>query len=248
MDCVLLISNDQSQIDLFKEHLHREGLSVKAVSWNPPYQGFNEGSFDLIVVNVDMPGTGRFELLRNLRERTVAPILALVEEADEISRIVALEMGADDCLSKLVNPRELVARVHALRRRFLSGLNSSPTETSPTEVSVNGVTVNRQTWTVHCENRELALTALELNLLFELMQGAGCVLTRQYLIEKVLQRKFDPFDRSIDMHICNLRKKLGVDRQGRERIKTIRGAGYVFIGPQQNMNRPDLTIAAQTVP
>ena len=159
-------------------------------------------------------------------------MLILTAPSNDSDRILGLEIGADDYLPKPFNPRELVARVRAiLRRTHLTFPATAPS--SRDRLSVGDVELNKGAWLVHRANELIELTAIEFQLLEALLQAPGRVLTRQELVEKVLGRHFSPFDRSIDMHICKLRRKLGKGIDGKDRIKTIRGVGYRYLNSSE---------------
>ncbi len=217
---VLLIDDDVELCALLNEFLKREGFQVEVE--NEGRRGLEHalaGGADLIVLDVMLPGIDGFEILRQLRQKSRVPVLMLTARAEDVDRIVGLELGADDYLAKPFNPRELAARVRAILRR---------TEARPSErsrIEVNGVTLDPASREVSLEGKPVELTTLEFEILENLMRAAGRVLSRDDLMETLYNRKTTPFDRSIDMHISHLRKKLETDRT---RIKTIRGVGYQF--------------------
>jgi len=150
----------------------------------------------------------------------------LTARGDDVDRIVGLEIGADDYLPKPFNPRELVARIRAILRRTGSEASSSVAPAKP--LIVGDIELDPGTRVVRRASKSVALTAVEFDLLEKLLRGAGRILTREDLSKEVLGRSTSPFDRSIDMHISNLRKKLGHRVHGVERIKTVRGVGYIY--------------------
>src|SRR5437868_1096301 len=170
-----------------------------------------------------LPGLNGFEVLRRIRDKSRVPVLLLTARGEDVDRIVGLEIGADDYLPKPFNPRELVARIRAILRR-----TAAKTETEvPDVICVGDVDLDPATRTVHHRGKPVELTSVEFGLLHVLLREAGRVVTREALVDEVLGRKFSPFDRSIDMHVSKVRKKLG-DSDSEEHIKTIRGAGYIF--------------------
>jgi two-component system response regulator CpxR len=190
-----------------------------------------------------------FEVLRRLRagsdEASRVPVVMLTAHGDEVDRIVGLELGADDYVSKPFNPRELLARIQAILRRVSlekldqvtlgksNGavevqLNSNTSGSLPPHLRVNDVDIDVKARTVHCAGQELELTAMEFDLLAALLHAAGQVVTREELATDVLKRKLLAFDRSLDMHISKLRRKLGPAPGGAERIKTVRAVGYIY--------------------
>jgi len=184
--------------------------------------------FDFVILDVMLPGINGFEVLRRLRAQSGVPVLMLTARGDEVDRIVGLEIGADDCLSKPFNARELVARIHAILRRSRYEVDSPGSRRYPGVLTVGDVCLDSGTRTVHQGDSAVELTAVEFDLLELMLRSAGRVLSRDLLAAKVLDRQLSPLDRSIDNHISQLRKKLGARREGFERIKTIRGVGYLY--------------------
>jgi two-component system, OmpR family, response regulator CpxR len=173
---------------------------------------------DLIVLDVMLPGMDGFEILRRLRPESRVPVLMLTARGQDVDRIVGLELGADDYLPKPFNPRELVARIRAILRR----LESKP---SGGRIEINGVTLDPGTREVFLDGKRVELTTVEFDILEQLMRAAGRVLSRDALMEALYNRKATAFDRSMDMHISHIRRKLTGDRP---LIKTVRGIGYQF--------------------
>jgi two-component system, OmpR family, response regulator CpxR len=165
-----------------------------------------------------LPGLDGFEILKRLRAESKTPVLMLTARGQDVDRIVGLELGADDYLPKPFNPRELSARIKAILRRTEAKSNRG-------RVEVNGVVLDPGTREVTCEGKPVEITTLEFDILEQLMRNAGRVVSRDGLMESLYNRKATPFDRSIDMHVSHLRRKL---EGGRPVIKTIRGVGYQF--------------------
>lgn len=186
------------------------------------------GNFDLLILAGMLPGINGFEILRRLRARSRIPVLMLTMPDDDIDRIVGLEIGADDCLAKPFNPRELVARIHAVLRRSRYDYQGHGIRRYPSILAVGDVRLDSSTRTVYRNGNQVRLTALEFDLLEHLLHSAGMVVSREEIATKVLGRQLSPLDRSIDNHISRIRKKLGPRFQGYERIKTIRGVGYLY--------------------
>jgi len=167
-----------------------------------------------------LPGIDGFEILRRLRQKSKVPVLMLTARGEDVDRIVGLELGADDYLAKPFNPRELAARIRAILRRF------EPHSAAPSNrIETNGISLDPGAREVFCHGKRVELTTFEFDILEMLMRSAGRVLSRDTLMENFYNRKATPFDRSIDMHISHLRKKL---EGGDDLIKTIRGVGYQF--------------------
>ncbi len=172
------------------------------------------------MLDVMMPGTDGFDALRRIREHSRTPVLMLTARGDTQDRIRGLEMGADDYLPKPFDPAELVARIRAILRR------SAPQRPVAAMIAIGDIQLDGGARTVRLTGVPVDLTTVEFDLLAALMRVAGSTVSREDLVRNVLGRDFSPFDRSIDTHVCNLRRKLGADR-----IKGVRGAGYLFASP-----------------
>ncbi len=217
---MLLIDDDAELCSLLGEFLKREGfeISVETDGRRGLARALAE-THDIIVLDVMLPGIDGFEILRQLRQKNRVPVLMLTARAEDVDRIVGLELGADDYLGKPFNPRELAARIRAILRR---------TEDHGEErgrIEVNGVTLDPGSREVSVDGTRVEMTTLEFDILEILMRSAGRVLSRDALMQVLYNRKTTPFDRSIDMHISHLRKKLELSRT---LIKTVRGVGYQF--------------------
>lgn len=215
---VLIIDDDTELCALLQEFLEREGFGV--TSENDGLRGLElaaTGNFDLVVLDLMLPGIDGFTLLKRLRARSRVPVLMLTARGEDEDRIVGLDLGADDYLAKPFNPRELLARVRAVLRRAQVR--------SKGRIEVNGVLIDPGTREVFCDNRPVEMTTLEFDILETLVRSAGSVVSRDALMEAMYNRKATPFDRSIDMHVSHLRRKLETDRT---LIKTVRGIGYQF--------------------
>ena len=225
MDHVLVVDDDIELCALVQEYLTAEGFSLKAV--HDGEQGLQQamtGEYSLVVLDVMLPGINGFEVLRRIRSVSKIPVLLLTARGEDVDRIVGLEIGADDYLPKPFNPRELVARIRAILRRTKP---ASAADGIPEVLSVGDVELDPATRSVQHRGKPVDLTSVEFGLLQVLLREAGRVVTREALVDEVLGRKFSPFDRSIDMHVSKVRKKLG-DSGSEDYIKTIRGAGYIF--------------------
>lgn len=217
---LLLIDDDVELCGLLKEFLKREGFSLEVE--HEGRRGLDRaaaGGWDLVILDVMLPGMDGFAILRELRKKSRMPVLMLTARGEDVDRIVGLELGADDYLPKPFNPRELAARIRAILRR----MEARPAEHGPLEV--NGVTLDPASRQVMVDGQPVEMTTLEFEILEMLMRAAGRVLSRDSLMEALYNRKTTPFDRSIDMHISHLRRKLELSRP---LIKTIRGVGYQF--------------------
>lgn len=226
MNKVLIIDDDEELCDLVSEYLSVEGFTVE--SMNDGEAGLNRaraGGFDLVILDVMMPKKNGFDVLRELRQTSRLPVLMLTARGDDMERIVGLEIGADDYLPKPFNPRELVARIRAILRRA-SG--EATDQTLPEKVVIEDLELSASSRSATIARTEIILTSLEFDLLAALARHAGTVVKKEELSETVLERELSPYDRSLDMHISNLRKKLGLRPDGTERIKTIRSVGYIY--------------------
>jgi two-component system, OmpR family, response regulator CpxR len=231
MDQILVIDDDVELCSLVGEYLASEGFRVEAV--HDGERGLEvafKGDYVLVVLDVMLPGINGFEVLRRLRSVSRIPVLLLTARGEDVDRIVGLEIGADDYLPKPFNPRELVARIRAILRR--TG-EEKPGATVPELVRVADIELDPATRTVRRSGKPVDLTSVEFSLLEALLRDAGRVVTRERLATLVLGRKFSPFDRSIDMHVSKVRKKLGDTDGGTEYIKTVRGVGYIFALPRE---------------
>jgi two-component system, OmpR family, response regulator CpxR len=218
---ILLIDDDAELCSLLTEFLKREGFTVDCEhEGNRGLERALSPEVDLVVLDVMLPGIDGFEILRRLRTQSKVPVLMLTARGEDVDRIIGLELGADDYLPKPFNPRELAARIRAILRRY----EHRPPATSA-RLEVNGVALDPASREVLAHGKRVELTTFEFDILEMLMRGAGRVLSRDALMENFYNRKATPFDRSIDMHISHLRKKL---EQGSPLIKTIRGVGYQF--------------------
>ena len=227
-ECVLIIDDDIELCELVTEYLETEGFGVEVIhDGTDAVERAVSGSYGLIILDVMLPGANGFEVLRRIRSRSQIPVLMLTARGEEVDRIVGLEVGADDYLPKPFNPRELVARIRAiLRRTHSDGSQSTPPQ--PRSLSLGDIDLDTGTRMVHRSGQALELTTVEFELLEVFLRAAGSVMKREELVERVLGRSFSPFDRSIDMHVSNLRKKLGPHKDGSERIKSIRSVGYLY--------------------
>ncbi len=230
MPKILVIDDDQELLGLLQDYLRDEGLACAGASG--PEQGLREarsGTVDAVVLDVMLPGMNGFEVLRLLRaeEKTQdLPVLMLTARGEEIDRVVGLEMGADDYLGKPFSPRELVARLRALLRRSRRG---APQEREIR--AVDDIVLQQNALCVTVGGRQQELSMPELRLLRLLLQRPGQVVGREFLYKEILGHPAYPTDRSLDMLVSRLRKKLGPRTDGRERIKAVRGEGYMYLTP-----------------
>jgi two-component system response regulator CpxR len=230
MDRVLIVDDDVELCDLLRQYLASEGLAVDATHDGARgAEAALRGEHDLVVLDVMLPGMSGFDVLRRVRAASAVPVVMLTARGDDVDRIVGLELGADDYLAKPFNPRELVARIRAVLRRTRA---ASPAP-DPEVVAVGDVALDKGSRTATRTGEVVSLTTAEFDLLEVLLLLAGRVATRDDIARRVLGRELSAFDRSIDMHVSNLRKKLGPHATGLERIKSIRGVGYLYTVPGQ---------------
>jgi two-component system, OmpR family, response regulator CpxR len=224
VDRILVIDDDVELCSLVSEYLRPEGFQVESAhDGNSGLTRALSGDHALVVLDVMLPRLNGFDVLRKMRDSSRIPVLLLTARGEDVDRIVGLEIGADDYLPKPFNPRELVARIRAILRRT-RGKGETPV---PEVIRVGDVELDPATRSVQHRGKPVELTSVEFGLLQVLLREAGRVVTREALVDEVLGRKFSPFDRSIDMHVSKVRKKLG-DSGSEDYIKTIRGAGYIF--------------------
>ena len=220
---VLLIDDDAELCALVTRFMAGAGFAVDAATNGR--QGVMRalsGDYKLILLDVMMPDMNGFDVLRRIRAESRIPVLMLTARGDTLDRVLGLEMGADDYLPKPFDPPELAARVRAILRRG----SVQPAGHAP--VVVADVELDADTRTVRKKGTLIDLTTVEFDLLAALVRAAGSTVSREDLARDVLGREFSPFDRSIDTHVCNLRKKIGLLEDGTERIKGVRGAGYLY--------------------
>ena len=237
MERILIVDDDVELCELVAEFLGPEGFDIEAV--HDGQQGLARalsGEHVLVVLDVMLPGMNGLEVLRRLRAQTQVPVIILTARGDDVDRIVGLEIGADDYLPKPFNPRELLARIRAILRRSQQTVS---TETAAGQkITIGEVTLDPASRTVRRSGEPVELTSVEFSLLEILMRAAGHVVTREQIANDVLGRKFMAYDRSIDMHVSKIRRKLGPQADGDERIKTIRGVGYIYARPEESRETP----------
>ncbi len=228
MNKLLIIDDDVELCAVLSERLREDGFELDAAYDGKTGLEFaRSGSYALVILDVMLPRLGGMDLLRQLRSRSSVPVLMLTARGEDIDRIIGLETGADDYLAKPFNPRELVARIKAILRR----LDDRREGTS--RLSAGDIVVDVDVREASIHGRVLHLTTIEFSLLEALVRNPGRTLSREYLTDAALGRELGLFDRSIDVHISNLRRKLGEDR-GVEYIKTIRGGGYLLAPRRPN--------------
>ena len=232
MHRILIIDDDEELCELVSEYLTAEGFATEAVyDGETGLQKARSGAYDLVTLDVMLPKKNGFDVLRELRQTSKIPVLMLTARGEETERIAGLESGADDYLPKPFNPRELAARLRAILRRVAAAEMSTPGDYD--KLIVDDVEVQLSARSAVRGGADLNLTSVEFDLLAELLRSAGKVVKKEDLSETVLERKLSPFDRSLDMHVSNLRKKLGNREHDAEIIKTIRSVGYIYTLPNE---------------
>lgn len=227
MNRVLLIDDDPGLCDLLGQLLELEGFHMSfAYDGQAGLDMALKSDFNLILLDVMLPKFNGFEVLKRLREQKQTPVLMLTAKGDEIDRVVGLEIGADDYLPKPFNDRELIARMRAIIRRT----NLTHDENNQDTLQKIGdlkIDIARQE--VFCQDKLIILTSTEFALLNALSQQVGQLISKEALSLNVLGKQLMPYDRSLDMHLSNLRKKLPLRADARPRVKTLRGKGYIWL-------------------
>ena len=227
---VLIIDDDRKLCRLIQDYLSPMGYSVESVHTGP--EGVDRATaetWQAVILDLMLPGMDGFEVLKRIRSRSEVPVLMLTARGDEADRIVGLEIGADDYLPKTFSTRELLARLRAVTRR---SARTAPSEGSaPEEIRVGLLHIMPETRRAVLDDRPLDLTPVEFDLLTSLAKAKGRVRSREALLEEIRDRNYDVFDRSIDVHISALRRKLDDDPKEPCFIRTYRGAGYMLINP-----------------
>lgn len=225
MNRILIIDDDTELCGLVTRFLKSEGFAVdRAVDASQGISCALSGTYALVMLDVMMPDLSGFEVLRQIRASSRTPVLMLTARGDTQDRVLGLELGADDYLPKPYDPAELAARIRAILRRSESLKNSNASG----PLAVDDIELTPATRAVNRNGKPIELTAVEFDLLEALMEVAGTVVKREDMVRTVLGREFSPYDRSIDTHVCNLRRKIGRLKDGTDRIRSIRGTGYVY--------------------
>ena len=222
-ETILIVDDDEELCALVSRYLRREGFEVAAV--HDGLAGVEQalsGNFALVILDVMLPGQNGLDALRQLRRQSLVPVIMLTARGDDVDRIVGLEIGADDYLPKPFNPHELVARIRAILRR------SAAVKDAPEILREGDLELDGGARTVRCAGEPVALTGAEFDLLALLLRRAGQVVPREELVQTVLGRPLLGYDRSIDTLVSNLRRKLGAHPDDAERLRAVRGVGYVY--------------------
>jgi two-component system response regulator CpxR len=228
---ILLIDDDAELAELLTEYLETENFKVTSCldGASGLAKAFDD-SFDLILLDVMMPILNGFEVLKALGGNHKTPILMLTAKGDDNDRILGLELGADDYLAKPFKHRELLARIKAILRRIsiVKSQNTAEVNAPNQQLTINHVKVNQATREITCRDHLLELTGTEYLVLVYMIENHSKIISKAEMSEQVLQRKLSPYDRTVDVHVGNVRRKLLVI-DPIDKMKTVRGAGYVFL-------------------
>ena len=231
---ILLVDDDRELTELLREYLVPLGYEVEAVHRGPDgVERATTEEWHAVILDVMLPGMDGFEVLKGIRKKSTVPVLMLTSRGDETDRIVGLEVGADDYLPKTFSMRELLARLRAVTRRAVQTPVAQKDDAALPEVIVGPVRVNPNTRVALLHDKPLALTPVEFEFLHSLARARGRVKTREQLLDEIRDREWEVFDRSVDVHIAALRRKLGDDAKQPRFIRTLRSAGYMFIDPER---------------
>ena len=214
---------------MLREYLEPEGFAVTTAPDGP--NGLEKAfstRYDLILLDINLPGMNGLEVLRGIRSRQDTPVLVLSERTGEVDRVVGLELGADDYLPKPFSPREFLARTRAILRRTQDRPDKGTSPPRDGRIVVGDIELDAGSRVVHRNRKRLELTSVEFNILEMLLEAAGRVVTRDQLSAVALGHPLSPYDRSLDVHLSRIRKKLGRRFAGNDRIKTVRGIGYIY--------------------
>jgi DNA-binding response OmpR family regulator len=230
---ILLVDDDRKLCALLADYLDPLGYEVVAVHTGPAgIESATGEAWHAVILDVMLPGMDGFEVLKAIRKVNTVPVLMLTGRGDETDRIVGLEVGADDYLPKTFSMRELLARLRAVTRRAVNTATPSAPENEP-DIVVGPLHISPSMRVATLDDIPLQLTPVEFDILAALARAKGRVKSRERLLEEIRDREWEVFDRSIDMHISALRKKLGDDVHAPRFIRTLRSAGYMLLDPSQ---------------
>lgn len=230
MHQLLLADDDIVLCDMLRQYLEAEDFKIDmAHDGETALSRARSGEHELLILDIMMPRMNGLDVLRELRRESQLPVLILTARGDDVDSIVGLELGADDYLPKPASPRVLVARIRAILRRAVVDSQAQAESTAPFRFVLGDLDMHTGTRSIELNGQPLVITSTEYSMLECLVRNAGHVISKEELSQQVLGRKLESYDRSIDMHVSNLRRKLGPLTDGEERIKTIRGVGYQYI-------------------
>jgi len=225
MNKILLIDDDEALCELLAEYLHSEGFTVLSVHTGPDgVARAGEGGWDAIILDVMLPGMNGFDVLKGIQRQVDTPVLMLTARGEDTDTVLGLELGANDYVAKPCSPRVLVARLRNLMRRY-----GEPQAAGAGTRLVGDLQIDSASRRVRVGAREVELTGAEFNLLALLLERAGEVVSKEHLAKQGLGRPLQAYDRRIETHMAQIRKKLGPLADGSSRIKTVRGAGYQYV-------------------
>mgnify|MGYP002743395015 FL=1 len=227
MSKLLLIDDDIELTELLSAFLKLEGFEVQTANNGMEALKILNETHQLVLMDIMMPVLNGIETLKEIRKRSNVPVMMLTAKGDDIDRVLGLELGADDYLPKPFNDRELVARIRAILRRSVSPSNN--VDNTKEILSFENVTLYLTRQTAMYDEKNLNLTDYEFKILHRLIESKGDIVTREELSLEVLGKTLSPFDRSLDMHISNLRRKLPERESKLSWFKTLRGKGYLLV-------------------
>jgi two-component system response regulator CpxR len=224
---LLLIDDDKELCGMLQDYLGQEGFNTDVIhDGHKAVDKILNSTYDLVILDIMLPGKSGFDVLKITREQSTVPVLMLTARGEDVDSVIGLELGADDYLAKPCNPRVLVAHIRAILRR--SAPNTTADDDAIEQLTVGDIELHPQSRTVLREQNPVGLTSTEFTILETLMRNAGSVVNKNELSEIALGRKLSHYDRSLDVHISNVRKKLGYLSDQNNRIKTVRNVGYFF--------------------
>ncbi|MBK9317328.1 MAG: response regulator transcription factor [Acidobacteria bacterium] len=227
---ILIIDDDPKLCRLVKDYLEPMGYEVESAQTGPSgLEKVLSEEYQAVILDIMLPGMDGFEVLRRIRQSSTVPVLMLTALGDESDRIVGLEIGADDYLPKTFSTRELLARLRAVTRRSTLTTNQTQAANEADDIVISDLRINQASRQVFLGNRALSLTPVEFDLLVCLARAADRVMSRDRLLDEISGRDYEVFDRSIDVHISSLRRKLDDDAKKPKYIKTVRSAGYMLM-------------------
>lgn len=223
---LLLVDDDKALCSLLQNYLAQENFETDTIhDGDTAVAKILDGGYDLVILDIMLPGRSGFEVLKSIRETSTIPVIMLTARGEDVDSVVGLELGADDYLAKPCSLRVLVAHIRAiLRRSHVNPLLDSEDEI----LSIGDIKLVPQSRAVYREHNPIAFTSTEFTILEMLLRNAGNIVNKNELSEIALGRKLARFDRSLDVHISNIRKKLGFLSEENNRIKTVRNMGYLF--------------------
>jgi two-component system response regulator CpxR len=235
-----MIDDDILFCELLQDYLKPEGHEITLVhDGREGLQKAMEGAllYDLILLDMMLPSMNGIDILQHIRLRIDTPVFMLTSCHDEVKRIEGLEMGADDYMTKPFNSREFMARIRTILRRPKAGGTRAQSLPASERIVLGDIELDTGSRVVRRGGEHLHLTSIEFNFLEMLLRAAGHVVAREELAKKILGRSLAAYDRSVDVHLSSLRRKLGHEFGGTERIKSVRGVGYIYAAPPQTAEK-----------